>query len=45
MIAVKSEELNPIEIYPQIFVYKNLFKDIENNYSSALNNFYKDKAY
>jgi len=26
-------ELNPIEIYPQIFVYKNMFKDINSTYS------------
>jgi len=28
-----TEPLNVIEIYPKIFVYKGLFKDIENTYS------------
>jgi hypothetical protein len=28
-----NTELSPIEIYPQIFVYKNLFKDIGSTYS------------
>lgn len=29
MIAMVSETLNPIEIYPKIFVYKNFYKDID----------------
>jgi hypothetical protein len=28
-----TNDLNPIELYPQIFVYKNLFKDIDKTYS------------
>jgi hypothetical protein len=28
-MVVLNEELHPIEIYPKIFVYKNLFTDIE----------------
>jgi hypothetical protein len=31
--AVKEKVLDPIEIYPQIFVYKNLFKDISKTFS------------
>jgi hypothetical protein len=33
MTAIKANELNTIEIYPQIFVYKNVFKDIEKTYT------------
>jgi hypothetical protein len=29
--------LSPIEIYPQIFVYKNVFKDIDSTYSELKN--------
>ena len=29
-----SETLNPIEIYPKIFVYKNLYKDIDSIYKN-----------
>jgi hypothetical protein len=32
MIAMTSKELNPIEIYPKIFVYKNVFSNIEKTY-------------
>jgi hypothetical protein len=28
-----NSDLNPIEVYPKIFVYKNLFKDIDATYS------------
>jgi hypothetical protein len=33
MIAMTKNELSPIEIYPKIFVYKNVFKDIEKTYT------------
>jgi len=33
-----DNSLNPIEIYPQIFVYKNTFKDIDSIYSEFKNN-------
>ena len=32
-----NNNLEPIEIYPKIFVYKNLFKDINNTYSQLKN--------
>jgi hypothetical protein len=32
-----NNSLEPIEIYPKIFVYKNLFKDIANTYSQLKN--------
>ena len=33
-----EKDLNPIELYPQIFVYKNIFKDIDGFYSELKNN-------
>ena len=33
-----EKDLNPIELYPQIFVYKNMFKDIQGFYSELKNN-------
>jgi len=33
MIAITSNNLNPIEVYPKIFVYKNVFKDIQQTYN------------
>ncbi len=33
MIAMTSDSLNVIEIYPKVFVYKNLFKDINKTYN------------
>jgi hypothetical protein len=32
-----DKKLSPIEIYPKIFVYKNLFKDISSTYSELSN--------
>ena len=37
MIAMTSSDLNVIEIYPKIFVYKNLFKDIKKTYDILKN--------
>jgi len=35
--AMKEKDLSPIEIYPKIFVYKNLFKNIESTYLQLKN--------